>query len=54
MKAKDFMAGTQTYCPPKIIIMNFASEGVLCTSLTDSSADDVVIGNPLEDYEQIF
>ena len=54
MKAKDFITGAQTYCPPEIIIMNFAFESILCSSLTDSSADDVVIGNPLEDYEQIF
>lgn len=54
MKTKNIMTKTQSYCPPEMKIMEFASEGVLCTSLTDSSADDVVIGNPLEDYEQIF
>lgn len=54
MITKNIMTDAQAYCPPEIKIMEFASEGVLCTSLTDSSADDVIIGNPLEDYEQIF
>ena len=54
MKTKNFLTGAQAYCPPEMKIMEFASEGVLCTSLTDSSADYVEIENPLEDYEQIF
>ena len=54
MKTKNFLTGAQAYCPPSTKIMELYPEGVLCTSLTDSSADDVVIGNPLEDYEQIF
>lgn len=54
MTTQKVMTDAQAYCPPGIKIMELASEGVLCTSLTDSSADDVVIGNPLEDYEQIF
>lgn len=54
MITKNIMTDAQAYCPPEFEVLEFTSEGVLCTSLTDSSADDVIIGNPLEDYEQIF
>ena len=54
MKTKSFQTDAQAYCPPRIKSMELASEGVLCTSLTDSSADDVILGDELTDYEQIF
>ena len=54
MKTKKSLTGAQAYCPPESKIMEFAFEGVLCYSPTGSSADDLTVGDPLTDYEQIF
>ena len=52
MKTKNFLTGAQAYCPPEIKIMELYAEGVLC--LSNSSAEDLTLGDPLTDYEQIY
>jgi hypothetical protein len=52
MKTKNILTGAQAYCPPSIRIMELYPEGFLCAS--NSSADDLKLGDELLDYEQIF
>lgn len=41
-----------SYCAPEAMILEIKSEGILCSSY--SSADDMTLGDPLKDYEQIY
>lgn len=43
-----------SYSSPATIVLEFKSEGVLCSSPGGSSADDFTIGNEVTDYEQIY
>lgn len=43
--------GQSSYAAPKCEILEIKSEGVLCAS---SSAENILKGEELEDYEQIF
>ena len=41
-----------SYCSPESIVLEFKSEGVLCSS-PGSWSDDITVGDELTDYEQI-
>ena len=43
-----------SYSSPEVFVLEFKSEGVLCTSPGGSSADDFTLGNEVTDYEQIY
>ena len=43
-----------SYSTPETFVLEFKSEGILCTSLGGSSADDFTLGNEVTDYEQIY
>lgn len=42
-----------SYSSPEAFVLEFKSEGVLCTS-PGGSADDFTLGNEVTDYEQIY
>lgn len=46
--------GQIPYSRPECNVLEIKTEGVLCYSLTGSSADDFKPGDELTDYEQIF
>ena len=52
MKTKNFLTGVQAYCPPETRIIELYAKRILCAS--NSSADDLKLGDELLDYEQIF
>ena len=41
-----------SYSSPEVQILDIRSEGILCSSF--SSADDMTLGEELDDYTQIF
>ena len=43
-----------SYSSPSASVMEFMSEGVLCSSTGGSSANNITLGEELTDYEQIF
>ena len=43
-----------SYSSPEAFVLEFKSEGVLCSSPEGSSADDFTLGNEVTDYEQIY
>ena len=54
MKTRNLLADVNSYCPPEFEVLEFTSEGVLCYSPTGTTADDVTIGEELNDFDQIF
>lgn len=43
-----------SYSTPEVDILGIKSEGVLCSSTFGSSAEDVRLGDEINDYTQIY